>query len=392
MIKNFFLVFKVLLNAKYRFSNPKHKDLIIFDGNTFEELKYVLSGFNYIVLETRIQRVKEFYISKEILFSIIKNYNKNIFNSYLLSIIDQINPKVVFTYIDNSYRFSEFSKIRKKKYDFIALQNGARYEHKIIEKLKKKKIRVPIDKFDIPNFFCFGDYEIEDYKRTNQNVKNFHRVGSLKLANFELKKKIRKNFKEYDILLISDANCWDLILNQLNYPIEKGLIKLIKYTIKFSIKNNLRIKIAARNSKNNFGEERNFYKKNLTNIEYKYLVKNIFFRQKKYKTYDMVLKSKLVIGTMSTILRENLSLGGKTLACNFTKTDIFNFPIKGICFLDKDNYNYFEKRLNNLFKISNKKYLIKLNKKVPYVSYTNLTNKTDTINLIRNKIRSILIK
>ena len=137
MIKKIFLVFKVLLNAKYRFSNPKHKDLIIFDGNTLEELKYVLSGFNYIVLETRIQRVKEIYISKEILFSIIKNYNKNIFNSYLLSIIDQINPKVVFTYIDNSYRFSEFSKIRKKKYDFIALQNGARYEHKIIEKLKR---------------------------------------------------------------------------------------------------------------------------------------------------------------------------------------------------------------------------------------------------------------
>ena len=96
------------------FLNPKYKDLIIFDGNTLEELKYVLSGFNYTVLETRIQRVKEIYISKEILFSIIKNYNKNIFNSYLLSIIDQINPKVVFTYIDNNYRFSEFSKIRKK--------------------------------------------------------------------------------------------------------------------------------------------------------------------------------------------------------------------------------------------------------------------------------------
>ena len=170
------------------------------------------------------------------------------------------------------------------------------------------------------------------------------------------------------------------------------MIKLIKNKIKFSIKNNLKIKIAARNSKNNFGEEKNFYKKNLTNVEYKYLVKNIFFRPKKYKTYDMMLKSKLVIGTMSTILRENLSLGGKTLACNFTKTDIFNFPIKGICFLDKDNYNYFEKRLNNLFKISNKKYFVKLNKNVPYVSFTNLINKTDTINLIRNKIKSILIK
>ena len=106
----------------------------------------------------------------------------------------------------------------------------------------------------------------------------------------------------------------------------------------------------------------------------------------------MMLKSKVVIGTMSTMLRENLSLGGKTLACNFTKTDIFNFPIKGICFLIKDNYDFFEKRLYKLLKISNRKYFIKLNKKASYVSYTNLKNKTDTINLVTKKIKSILTK
>ena len=132
--------------------------------------------------------------------------------------------------------------------------------------------------------------------------------------------------------MISDANCWDLILNQLNYPVEKGLIKLIKHTIKFAEIRNLKVKIAARNSKNSFREEEKFYKQNLTNFEYKYLMKNIFFRPKKYETYDIMINSKVVIGTMSTMLRENLSLGGKTLACNYTKTDIFNFPIKGLCF------------------------------------------------------------
>ncbi len=392
MIKKILLIFKILYNAKFIFSNPKNKELLIFDGNTSEELKYVISGFNYSILETRIDRVREIYLSKEILYLIINNFQKNIFNSYLLSIIDQINPKIIFTFIDNSYRFSEFSKLRANKYRFIALQNGARYEHKIIKNLQKKKIKTPIQKFNIPNFLCFGDHEIRDYNKTKQNVKNFYKVGSLKLANFLFKKKqnkkeIRINNKKFDILLISDANCWDLILKKLNYPIEKGLIKLIKHTIKFAEVRNLKIKIAARNSKNNFEEERRFYKQNLNNYEYKYLMRNIFFRPKKYETYDIMINSKVVIGTMSTMLRENLSLGGKTLACNFTKTDIFNFPIKGLCFLNNDNYNIFEKRLIKLLKISKKEYFYKIGKNPSYVSYPGIVNKVKTIQLVREQLK-----
>ena len=131
-----------------------------------------------------------------------------------------------------------------------------------------------------------------------------------------------------DILLISDVNCWDKILEKLNFPIEQGVSNLIKFTIKFAIDNNLKIRIAARNDKRNFNQENNFYKKYLNKYEYNYLKKNIIFRSSKYNTYNFMEKSKVVIGTMSTMLRENLSLGGKTFACNFTKTDIFDFPIK----------------------------------------------------------------
>ena len=48
-------------------------------------------------------------------------------------------------------------------------------------------------------------------------------------------------------------------------------------------------------------------------------------------------KSKVVIGTMSTMLRENLAINGK-IACNFMKTNIFDFPIKGICFFNNELY------------------------------------------------------
>ena len=119
-------------------------------------------------------------------------------------------------------------------------------------------------------------------------------------------------------------------------------------------------------------------------------MKNIFFRPKKYKTYDLMIKSKIIIGTMSTMLRENLSLGGKTLACNYTKTDIFDFPITGLCFLKNDNYHFFERRLINLLKISKKKYFDQINKNPSYVSYPGIINKAKTIKLVREKINFLI--
>ena len=389
MIKKILLIFKILLNAKFIFSNPKNKELLIFDGNTLEELKHVIAGYNYSILETRIDRVREIYLSKEILYLIINNFQKNIFNSYLLSIIDQINPKIIFTYIDNSYRFSEFSKLRGNKYRFIALQNGARYEHKILNELIKKKIikkKLEIQKFHIPHFLCFGKYEIDDYRKNYQIVKNFTKVGSLKLSNYLLSKKNIKNnnLRNNDILLISDVNCWDLILDKLNYPIEKGVITLIKFTIRFAIQNRLKIKIAARSQKNHFYNENIFYKKNLTNEEYRFLLKNIFFRSKNYKTYEIMQKSKITIGTMSTMLRENLYMEGKTLACNFTQTNIFDFPIKGICSLNDNDFNKFEKRAKKIISISKNHYMNLINKKPAYLVFRHQYK--NTIDLVKMKL------
>ena len=102
-----------------------------------------------------------------------------LFNSYLLGLIDEINPKVIFTFMDNGHRFSKFSELRKKNFKFVALQNGARYEHKIINLLKKKR-KINFSRFSIPYYLCFGQHEIDDFKKTNQNIGKFKIVGSLK--------------------------------------------------------------------------------------------------------------------------------------------------------------------------------------------------------------------
>ncbi len=388
-ISKIFLCLKIVFNSKFRFKKPEHKPMILFDGMSSDELRHVLKNLKYFILETRFERTKEFFITKKIIFTTIKNLKIGLFDSYLLSVIDEINPKIVFTFIDNSHRFSNFSKLRDNKYHFIALQNGARSEHKIVNLLKKKKIRCELGEFYIPHFMCFGDYEIFDYKKNNQIIGKFDIVGSLKLSNFLISQKNLKKKKNNDVLLISDLYCWDKILENFNFPIEKGLIDLIKFTINFCIKNNLKMKFAARSKFNNFSKENEFYKKYLNEYEYKFLKKNIFYRSKNYKTYKIMQRSKVVIGTMSTMLRENLSLNGKTFACNFTKTDIFDFPIKGICFTKKSNYQDFQKKLKKILSLSMKEYYNKMNRKRDFVC-NNKINSFETINLVNKKLKFIL--
>ncbi len=99
-------------------------------------------------------------------------------------------------------------------------------------------------------------------------------------------------------------------------------------------------------------------------------------------------ESKVVIGTMSTTLRENLFMNGKILACNFTKTNIFDFPIEGICFLKECNYNIFEKRLLKILSISKKNFFSKMRKNPTFVVENN--KRKSTIKSVRNKIDLLL--
>lgn len=131
--------FKILFFVKYNFNIPEGKKIVVFDDMSINELRHIIKNFDYFIMETRFERLKNLYITKKIIFSTFKNIKMGFFNSYLLSLIEQINPNLILTFIDNSHRFSRFSKIKKNKYKFVAVQNGARYEHKIVNSLKKKK-------------------------------------------------------------------------------------------------------------------------------------------------------------------------------------------------------------------------------------------------------------
>ena len=73
----------------------------------------------------------------------------------------------------------------------------------------------------------------------------------------------------------------------------------------------------------------------------KYLKEDFFIDpnvKEHFSSYVSTSESKLIIGMVSTLLRENLGAGKKILSCNFTGDDRHDFPIEGICNLKKNNF------------------------------------------------------
>jgi surface carbohydrate biosynthesis protein len=354
-----------ILSLSLYFRNPKPHQLIVFDDESISELNHIIADLNYFILKTRIENATDVYISPLIIFRLIKNYRGNLWTSYLITIIEIINPKVVLTVIDNSIKFHEVAKFLEKKFIFCAIQNGARYDikrfkHKFLKKIEKEDLT---KKFYIPYFFCFGEFERDDYSKNNIRVKNFIKVGSLRFSNFLKDYSINKsNFLnqhiKYDICFISDAFIFDLDKKEGIQGMESAAAEFCKYIVRFSIKNRMRFICAFKrinSSETNLKKEIDFYKKYLSSDEYEYLLSNSTLQFKKYKylSYETMLQSEVVVSTYSTMLRENLSIGRKILSCNLIPTDIYDFPLGGICSINRCDYHDFEERLLKIHKMSN---------------------------------------
>ena len=86
-----------------------------------------------------------------------RNFFSVLINNYRLVTIKYINPKIVISFIDDSGLFHWLSK-NCSHIEFFAIQNGNR----INKQLEKS------DYFFHNHFFCFGNYEKQQYKKVNE--------------------------------------------------------------------------------------------------------------------------------------------------------------------------------------------------------------------------------
>ena len=397
MWKRFLFIIQAVCIKKIIFKNPNKYEIVIFDNISLGDLENLITKYNFFVLPNRITEIHKIYLTFEIIRYFIKNYRGNVMTAYLVSILEIIKPKIVITNIHNSLKFFDIAKVLEKKMIFIAIQNGAQYEIKKYKHLYKiKKTNSDLSKnIYIPNFFCYGQHEIDQHKEDNIQVKNFYKVGSLNMANFfhyigKNKITLKKNL--YDIGLVSDplAAGHDY---QFNIPtLEKGFATTIKYTIKFCKKHNMKMIFVWKRDKKKeieaFKDEWNFYKKYLTENEIKYLLENSQDKKDRLMSYKYLFQSKVIVATYSTLLREFLGIGNKILSCNMTKSDIFDFPLNGISSINDCTFDKFEKRLLNIVNISDDEYFEKLREDKNYIM--EYDKNYSSIEMIKNKLDSLL--
>ena len=387
---------RILIYSKFEFSNPDPKQLIVFDNSDIFSLKqHILNNYNYFVLEDRGHLITKFYFSFKIFKNILVYKKYGIILAYKISLIKAVNPKLILTFIHNSENFSKCAQILKKEYNFLAIQNSSFYYRVREANLLKQKISKD-KKLFLPHLLAYSKLDKDNYLLESKVVvKKFDYVGSLRLANFKnrLKKKIfipKRN--NYDICLLSEVGSWELVDKKLDLK----FAKLIKFVVKYAIEKNKKIIFALKRQKNIKGNakqsryvirgyynEQSWYKKHFNKTEYNYLKKNFKYNYP-FSSYEAAEESKVVIASMSTMLREFFSQKKKILACNFTSNNVYDFPIKGISSINYDcDYEYFKKRLDRIFKISVKKYFKEVKFKNNYDLNCNKKNQTiQKINII----------
>ena len=378
---NILIFIKKILKLKIVFKLPLKKSLLIFDDTSVEDLKFVIDEFDYFILSVREDKIKYIIFHPRIIYNFILNVKHGLVKAYLISVIEVISPKIILTNIDNSWQFSEIAKILHDKFKFFAIQNGSRYDFKRYEHQFKQGIyKKNINKiFFIPNLLCFGDHEIDDYKKFGIQVNNFYPVGSLKLANFIHQNKIDINKKkdyQYDICLISDSMVlhFDKKFGTQNDIERFG--KYLRFTIKYVRENNKKFICAfakINSSKKILEGELLFYKTFLEQDDYSFLIENssLNFNKDRYLTYDLILKSNLSISAFSTLIREHMSIGRKAISINFMKNDLFNFPINGDCKLGECEYDNFKYHIDKVLALKEVDYLNSFDKPVSYLMQYN---------------------
>ena len=81
--------FTLCLRCKFFFQDPKHIEIVIFDCNNTVSVEKILPNNNYVIISTRIEQINKIFVSKKIIFYIIKNLFKRSLKQTTLSFLSR---------------------------------------------------------------------------------------------------------------------------------------------------------------------------------------------------------------------------------------------------------------------------------------------------------------
>ena len=391
IIKKIRSFLSLTLRCKFFFKDPEHSELVIFDSENIKHIEKVLPSKNFIIISTRIGQINKIYVSKKIIFYIVKNlFKRSLKKNYLTVLINVISPKIVLTHVSDSEDFHAISKILHSKIKFIAIQtyNPTMYNEMFSAEAKKN--------FFIPKLFCYGKCDELFYKNKKVNIGAYEVIGSLQSSlSYEYVKseKLKINPNKYDICLISEIHFflnkdWSQVKN---YAECFGLVA--EFTHRLCRKHNLNMIFTGKVAKDTVSARREIY-------FYKHYLKNYNFEifqpskeTQKYSSYINIMQSKLTIALFSTMLREAISFEKKILSFNTAgHPDVIfpgpgiTFPQESICILTKPSYELFEERVLKILSMTNKEYFSQLGKEKSFL----VAPAVETASVLRKRLKQIL--
>lgn len=354
------IYFKLFKRVKFMYGLIKKKKIIIFDDIT-GELSFFFKKKDFFLINSRLININKLYFNINILKFIILNYFKrSIKLNYLIALISNIDPKIVVTFIDNSKEFHYLSKYFNKKIRFLAIQNATRGDYHYLTKKEKEKIF-------FQKLFCIGGYDIELFKNLKISG-NFQNAGSLRTSIFVNKFNNELNQKKiFDICLIG-KNLVKVVHADLNYEdsiIPEYLI-LLENIKRYVEEKKLSLVVCCKNYGFKLDAEKFFYEKffGSLNVSISMNGKDLYDRNY-FNSYKSILKSEIVVGLNSTLLRESFYFDKKTLCVDFSQKK--KQPFKDISLCESKNFNDLKFKLDLLLKMNRDDYFKNLNYPEDYI-------------------------
>lgn len=336
--------------TRLRFRDPEKGNIVVFDYEGSDIIKkFILYNIKFTILPVRGEI---FYISARIIALFTKNLlwvylfykkYKGLYLVYLLSCIQYIKPKIAITFIDNNSLFHALSEIYNEA-TFYAIQNGIRNQYAIAKPICNKAYG---DVDSNVNFFCFGQHEIDLYKKNTFMIAKFHPVGSLIGGYYRDQQKKPVDYK-FDLCLVSQWRS-QTMLDKTSHNKKKPFVTLDAYLQKFINERRLSLCIARATQE---PEEIHYFKKTYGNLAH-----IVDFNRFNFSTYIAMDSSKVILTFCSTAGYEVFGWGKKVLFCNFSGDKNYNFPMNGICSVNDDDYEKFKNKLNWLIDIEDEEYL-----------------------------------
>jgi surface carbohydrate biosynthesis protein len=331
---------------------PEKKEVIIFDRQLLWLLKKtLLINMNYEVICVRGEEIN---INPVFVLRFLFTYLTNrisLSGAYFLSLAKCHSPKVIVTNIDNSLNFSVLSRFYKKP-KYYAIQNGFRCR----EQLKRLE--------SMPVFFCFGQREVDLYKRCGISVERWMPIGSSKFSYYRENIANISTEKKYDICLVSQYRNGKININN---PLWSTKKRMFEYLNRFISDNKYSLSIALTPKGLNDNEEREYF---LSLFEER---ADLITNNKKFTSYVACDEAHVVVSFHSTLAFELFGAGKKTLFCaglggeDLSKEYNFENPSSELMIVNEQGYDKFSQKLQALIKMNIDQYASDTEKDRNYV-------------------------